>query len=400
MTEKVDILIIGAGIVGLSIAKALLEDNSKLTVVLIEKESELGYHASGRNSGVLHAGFYYSPNSLKARFCRDGNRALRELCREANIPVRDVGKVVVTRNDDEEAHLNQLYERGIQNGVKIELLNKKELKNIEPLAVTKENFIWSPTTGVSDPESIIQALASKVTDLGAKIIFGQSAQWGEGVSNIHTQAGHWSARHVVNASGAQADRIAKRYGFAQNLTMIPFMGVYRSIPESQLALRRLVYPVPNPLNPFLGVHFTISAHNLIKIGPTAIPLLNREQYSLLEKWNLGDVKESIIGISAMFKGSFHDMPALVQSEFPKLFASRLVSASADLVPSAKNIRGWKRMRPGIRAQLINRDSGQLINDFLVEGDKNSTHVLNAVSPGWTAAIPFGSYIAERVIAQM
>ena len=179
--------------------------------------------------------------------------------------------------------------------------------------------------------------------------------------------------------------------------MIPFMGVYRCVAESKLSLKRLVYPVPNPLNPFLGVHLTISVHGLIKIGPTAIPLLNREQYSLLEKWNLKDIRESIVGLNAIFHGNFHSIPALARSEFPKIFTSCLVSSASRLVPSIRELTNWEKMKPGIRAQLVDTKSGQLVNDFLVDGDENSTHVLNAVSPGWTAALPFGNFVAQRVL---
>lgn len=400
MEKRFDVLILGAGVVGLSVALALLEKNSNLSIALLEKEWDLGAHASGRNSGVLHAGFYYAPDSLKARFCKEGNQALRSICQEFKIPIREVGKVVVTKNPVEEDLLEKLFERGIQNGIKLELLNKKQLQTLEPLANTFKNFIWSPTTAVSDPEVIIRALASKVLNLGGHIIFGQKAHVDIESRQITTGTDQWVAKHIVNASGTQADRIAKSFGFGHGLTMIPFMGVYRCIPESDLPLQRLVYPVPNPLNPFLGVHLTISTHGLIKIGPTAIPLLNREQYSLLEKWNLPDIKESIIGLNAMFRGNYHSMPEMIRSEFPKLFSSRLIASAAELVPSLRATSGWQKMKPGIRAQLVDTKSGSLMNDFLVDGDQYSTHVLNAVSPGWTAALPFGGYIAKRVLSHL
>lgn len=397
MRRHPDIVIIGAGVIGLSIAISILNSNRNLQVAVLEKERTLGAHASGRNSGVLHAGFYYSADSLKARFCSEGNVALRALCREFNIPVREVGKVVVTTNALEEELLAQLYERGIRNGVKLELLEKRDLGTIEPLAVTQESFIWSPTTAVSDPESVLRALASKVTALGGTILFGQEAFITLNPNTIATKSVNWQPKHLINASGTQADRIAKCFGFGEGLTMIPFMGVYRCVAESKLSLKRLVYPVPNPLNPFLGVHLTISAYGLIKIGPTAIPLLNREQYSLLEKWNLKDIRESIVGLNAMFHGNFHSIPALARSEFPKIFTSRLVSSASRLVPSIRELTNWEKMKPGIRAQLVDTKSGQLVNDFLVDGDENSTHVLNAVSPGWTAALPFGNFVAQRVL---
>ena len=179
--------------------------------------------------------------------------------------------------------------------------------------------------------------------------------------------------------------------------MVPFMGVYRSTNKTALPLQRLVYPVPNPLNPFLGVHLTISAHDQVKIGPTAIPMLNREQYSLLEKWSTQDIRESLLGAYSMVKGNSHDFPEIVRSEFPKLFESRLVSGASKLVPEVKGVTEWKKMKPGIRSQLVELKTGKLVNDFVVEGDERATHVLNVVSPGWTAAIPFGKYVSDRVL---
>ena len=167
--KKCDVLIIGGGIIGLSIGIALLESKPSLKVIIAEKEKGLGFHASGRNSGVLHAGFYYSPNSLKAKFCREGNNELRKVAKKHGIPVRDVGKVVVARNADENVRLETLFERGVKNGVDIELKLAEELKTFEPLAVTCERFLWSPTTGVSDPKAINEALLKDFISLGGKI---------------------------------------------------------------------------------------------------------------------------------------------------------------------------------------------------------------------------------------
>jgi len=398
--RKVDVLIIGGGIIGLATAKSLLEINSNLKVVVLEKELDIGLHASGRNSGVLHAGFYYSPESLKAQFCREGNLELRALCRDFNIPVKEVGKVVVTKNLEEEVQLEMLYKRGVANGVLLELLPKKELTFFESLAITKENFIWSPTTAVSDPQKVISALAHKVRELGGEIILGETALLSPKSNEVKTETQLWSARHIVNASGSQSDRIARAHGFSKDFLMVPFMGVYRSVDAKKLPLQRLVYPVPNPLNPFLGVHFTLSSHDLVKIGPTAIPVLNREGYALMENWRLADVKDSLSGILSMLKGNLHDVPALARTEFPKLLTSKLLSEASEIVPKAAAVKGWKNMRPGIRAQLVNIKSGELVTDFLIEGDASSTHILNAVSPGWTAALPFGRYVADRVVKNL
>ena len=397
MHQKVDVIVIGAGVVGLSIAKSLLSSRNSISVLVLEKESGLGFHASGRNSGVIHAGFYYSPDSLKARFCREGNRDIKELCRLNNIPLKEVGKVVVTTTSEDERRLEDLFKRGLENGIQLELLDSKMLPRYEPLAKTKERFIWSPTTAVSDPRLFIELLANDVIRLGGKLKFNESIQVDANNLHVTTPSGKYVAQHIVNAAGGQADRIAKLFNFSLGLTMVPFMGVYRNTSSAVLPLKRLVYPVPNPINPFLGVHLTLSVHGLVKIGPTAIPMLNREQYSLAQKWNLRDMLESLRGAYSIVKGNSHDFPKLVRSEFPKLFESKLVAEASRLVPSVKIVPEWSRYKPGIRSQLVEIKSGQLITDFVVEGDAKSTHVLNVVSPGWTAAIPFGKYISDRVL---
>ena len=397
MYEKVDVVVIGAGVVGLSIAKSILSASAGISVTILEKEGGLGFHASGRNSGVVHAGFYYSPDSLKAKFCLEGNRAIREMCKKYDIPLKEVGKVVVTTSLEDELRLEKLFERGLENGVPLELLESKDLANFEPLARTRDRFIWSPTTAVSDPMHLINCLANEVVRLGGRLKFHQKIEIDPINQLIKSTNGNYAVKHIVNAAGSQADRIAKIFDFGLGLTMVPFMGVYRSTNKTALPLQRLVYPVPNPLNPFLGVHLTISVHDQVKIGPTAIPMLNREQYSLLEKWSAQDIRESLLGAYSMFKGNAHDFPEIVRSEFPKLFESRLVSGASKLVPEVKGVTEWEKMKPGIRSQLVELKTGKLVNDFVVEGDGRATHVLNVVSPGWTAAIPFGKYVSDRVL---
>ncbi len=396
MSFKGEVVVIGAGVVGLAIAKSLLESKKGITVTVIEKESEIGMHSSGRNSGVLHAGFYYSPDSLKAKFCRDGNRQLRLHCDEFHLPIREFGKVVVSRNHEEDLHLEKLFNRGIENGVKLELLDKKELAEIEPLAKTYRRFIWSPTTAVADPVRVLATLKEKVERLGGKIVFNSKYE----SQFTNSKLVENQAIHVINASGSQADRIAKAFGFGKQFVMVPFMGLYRYVSPEKFPLKRLVYPVPNPRNPFLGVHFTITESGKVKIGPTAIPLLNREQYSLFENWNITDIRESIEGMHSMYKGNAHDIQKLIRSEIPKFSKSKLIRDAATLVPIASQISGWQKMKPGIRAQLVNIENGELATDFIVEGDSRSTHILNAVSPGWTAALPFGEYIADRVLSSL
>ena len=397
-TTNCDVLILGAGIVGLSIGIALLEAKPQLRVVVVEKEAKLGNHASGRNSGVLHAGFYYSPDSLKAKFCRDGNRQLRLIAKKYEIPVDDVGKVVVTRNEEENSRLNLLFERGVANGVDLEILDESLLSKFEPLARTNSRFIWSPSTAVSDPKSIIAAISREFTSMGGDIHYGVELKLIEKSGEIIEQSNRYKAKRVVNAAGAQADRISRAINVGTEFAMLPFMGTYRVTNRENLPLRRLVYPVPHPLNPFLGVHFTVAPNGLVKIGPTAIPLLGREQYSPFSGWSVSDLGQALKGTRALTQGQVHDFGSIIKSEWPKVFLRNLVRESSLLVPSSGAVLKWSRKPPGIRAQLVHLPTGRLEQDFVVKPHLNSIHVLNAVSPGWTSAIPFGKWIVEEFLA--
>jgi L-2-hydroxyglutarate oxidase LhgO len=283
--QKCDVLIIGGGVVGLSVGIALLNSKPSLKVIVAEKEKSLGLHASGRNSGVLHAGFYYSPDSLKARFCKDGNAELRKVAKKHGIQIRDTGKVVVALNDAEDSRLDLLFERGQRNGVELEILEESKLKDFEPLAITHNRFLWSPKTGISDPRAINQALMKDFISLGGVIEFDTTVNLVEKNGEVIDSSLNYIASHFVNSAGAQSDRIARSLGIGLEYAMLPFMGVYRATEEVNLPLQRLVYPVPHLINPFLGVHFTLTHDRKIKIGPTAIPVFGREQYSFAQGWS-------------------------------------------------------------------------------------------------------------------
>ena len=389
-----DYLIIGAGAIGVATGIALLEENPRLKILIAEKELEIGKHASGRNSGVIHAGFYYSPDSLKAKFCKEGNAELKKLAMKHNIPVKQIGKVVVVRNELESQRLGELFNRGVKNGIEIELLEAKYLKDFEPLAVTFEQFIWSPSTAVSDPISILKAMKSEFESRGGKIVTGFKVSLKKHNSELIDASGNFSAKYFINAAGAQSDRIARNVGVGLDYAMVPFMGVYRVTNETNLPLRTLVYPVPHPINPFLGVHFTLTTDGKIKIGPTAIPTIGREQYSLTSGWSLSDLYQTIVGAGSLIKGNAHSMTDMIRSEMPKLFESIIVKESKQLVPLAGTVKKWSKRPPGIRAQLVHIPTGKLEQDFKVVKFLNSVHILNAVSPGWTCSVPFGRYVAE------
>jgi L-2-hydroxyglutarate oxidase LhgO len=397
MPNKCDVLIIGAGVVGLSTGIALLHSRPSLKVAIADKEKDIGLHASGRNSGVIHAGFYYSPDSLKAKFCREGNFELRKLAKKYGIPVKDVGKVVVTQNSDEDSRLDTLFDRGIANGVELEIHPAAKLKEFEPLAITHNRFMWSPNTGISDSLAIVKAMRDEFLSLGGEIYFGSKVNLTQSNEEIRDAGNQFTFKHVVNAAGAQADRISRSVGVGSEYAMLPFMGVYRATSENNLPLQRLVYPVPHPINPFLGVHFTLTIDGKVKIGPTAIPIAGREQYSFTEGWSGSDITQALKGMRSLITGNSHDFGAILKSEWPKIIQKMLVNESTKLVPSAADVRDWQRKPPGIRAQLVHLPTGKLEQDFIVTKRFNAIHILNAVSPGWTSAISVGSYVCNDYI---
>jgi L-2-hydroxyglutarate oxidase len=394
--SKWDITIIGAGVVGLSIGNALLESKPNLRVLIVEKEPKLGLHASGRNSGVIHAGFYYSPESLKAKFCRDGNRELRKLCERNSIPILETGKVVVTQNLEEEMRLEILFERGIENGVELEIHDSEKLNLFEPQAVTLNRFLWSPTTAVSDPHAVLLAMSKEFEAKGGKIEYGKNITLIENGDEIFIEDFDCAAHFYINASGAQSDRISRAIGVGLEYAMLPFMGVYRATTNELFGLKTLVYPVPHPVNPFLGVHFTLTTDGKVKIGPTAIPISGREQYSLGTGWSVSDIYQALKGAKSLVLGDSHDVLEIVRSEWPKMLEKEIVKQAGQLVPNVMHLTNWQKKPPGIRSQLVHLPTGKLEQDFKVISKSNSLHVLNAVSPGWTCSIPFGRYVADFV----
>lgn len=389
-----DVAVIGGGIVGLAIADELLRVHPDMDVEVHEKEVSLAQHASGRNSGVLHAGFYYSPDSMKARLTRVGNALLREFCAERGVPVRDTGKVVVTRSHDELPRLHDLHQRGIANGVELELVDEAQLRELEPLARTSGLALWSPTTGSADPVAVVEQLAARVRERGGRVVLGSSVTTAAPGWITTSREGRRSVGHVVNAAGLHADTVARWFGVGDEYRMLPFKGLYwyGSWPAGRL--RRHVYPVPDPRNPFLGVHLTVAVNGRAKIGPTAIPVLSREAYSGLSDLSVADASSIVRTLPRFLTSPHHDARTLVSSELPKHLRTRLVREAAELVPSVRPADFRVKGRPGIRAQLFDVRRNRLEMDFVVREGPRSLHVLNAVSPGWTTALAMARDIVQ------
>lgn len=394
-----DFLIIGGGVIGLSIAREIKRRRPSASVTLIEKEADCGQHASGRNSGVLHAGFYYSANSLKARFCKEGNWAMQDYCNSRNIPINRCGKLVVATKESEIEGLHELYRRGQSNGVPLTLLTAKEAQEIEPRAKTLSHALYSPTTASVNPALVLRAMAEDAKNEGITL-HTHTAYLKRTSDGILTTRGPLSAHFVVNAAGLYADRIALDFGFSKNYRILPFKGLYLYSSEPPGTLRTHIYPVPDLKYPFLGVHFTLTDQGAIKIGPTAIPALWREQYKGLSRFSAPEFLEIALRQTRLLFSSPFDFKKLAFHELQKYLGSKMVALAQDLAlgVNPSHYRTWGKS--GIRAQLLNTKTSTLENDFVIEGDDRSLHILNAVSPAFTASLPFARFAVDGIPASL
>ncbi len=393
-SESCDYLVIGAGIIGLAVARELNQRYPAANITMIDKESDVASHSSGRNSGVLHAGFYYSADSLKAKLTRDGNAALRKYCQENRLRINECHKVVVAQTRDEIPDLYELEKRGKANGVDVRIISEHELAEIDPNARTCQRALYSPATATVDPVEVSQRLKKELIKKGVRICFVESYVKRISTNKIQTSKRVIEAKRLINAAGLYADRIARDFGYSQHYTILPFKGAYLKYCGSDKPVRTNIYPVPNLKNPFLGVHFTITVDGAIKIGPTAIPAFWRENYSGAAGFNASEMLEIIAHQAQLFALNSFGFRDLAFEEVQKYNRSYFAGLAAQLVKSidVKGFREWTR--PGIRAQLLDTRTRKLVMDFVVEGDKWSTHILNAVSPGFTCSFPFAKMIVD------
>ncbi len=394
MTES-DFLVIGGGVIGLSIARELKRIYPDSSVGLIEKEAECGMHASGRNSGVLHAGFYYSSDSLKAMFTRAGNERMTAYCRSKNIHMNNCGKLVVARNEAELAGLDELMRRATANGIELHRITEKEAREIEPRVKTFGSALFSPTTSTVDPSHVVKAMEHDAASEGVKVQRGVKYTGLSG-SDVRTSAGTYRAAYYVNASGLYADRIAMDFGFSADYRLLPFKGLYLYSDEPPGSLRTNVYPVPDLRNPFLGVHFTVTSEGKNKIGPTAIPAFWREHYEGVSNFSASELVEIVAREIDLLISSEFEFGRLAVDEVRKYSRRHLVKLSNALVDGVKEENFTRWGKPGIRAQLVNIRKKKLEMDFVLQGDRRSMHVLNAVSPAFTCAMPFAEHVCQVI----
>jgi L-2-hydroxyglutarate oxidase LhgO len=395
-----DVLVVGGGVVGLALALELARRRPGARIVVLEKEASVGAHASGRNSGVLHAGFYYAADSLKAQLTREGNRRLAAWCDEHGVPIRRTGKLVVARSEAELPRLEELLARGRANGVPVELCTDEEARRIEPRVRTAGRALFSPTTAVVDPLAVMRSLALACRRAGVTLATG-TAWLGALGRRARTSRGTIEPGYLVNAAGLHADRVARAYGFGAEYRVVPFKGLYLHGNERAGRLATHVYPVPDAEMPFLGVHFTVAVDGHVKIGPTALPALWLENYGALGRrgffagFSLGELARVLVRDARLLLAD----PAVRRHAWRELAKSSrraLVRHAAALVRGTLPEHFDRWGASGIRAQLYDARRGRLVMDFLYEGDDRSMHVLNAISPAFTCALSFAEHLADAI----
>ena len=378
-----DYLIVGAGVIGMTIAYELVKRDPNLSIAILEKEHDVAEHASGRNSGVLHSGFYYSAESLKAKFTVDGNRKMRLFCADNNIFINDTKKIVVAKDKSELEGLYELQRRAKINGVNTTILDEIEVKKIDSNIKTYKKALYSPTTASVDPKEVCFKLKDVLKELGIEFYFNKSFE----NSNLKYS-------YLINSAGAYADKIAKKFGLAKNYTMLPFKGIYLKYKSNKTDIKTNIYPVPNLANPFLGVHYTITVDGSIKIGPTAIPAFWRENYNGMNNFNLYELIEILYYASKLFILNSFNFRDLAISEMKNYNSKVFIKKAKDMVYKIGD--DFKPIPAGIRSQLLDTTTNELIQDFVVEHTDSSTHILNAVSPAFTCSFAFAEFIVDEI----
>lgn len=393
---KCDFLVIGAGVIGVSIARELRRRH-RATVVVIEKETSAGQHASGRNSGVLHAGVYYKAGTLKARLCIEGNRRMREYCRMKEIPLNENGKVIVARTAAELPALRELHARSLANGVRVDLVDEQALKEIEPCAKTVGQALYVKDTAVVNPQRVMAAIVADAIEEGVAFQLNCAWQSREGADCVRTSQGQIAYGHLVNCAGLFADRIAHAFDVGLHYRILPFRGqYYRLRPESKVQVRGNIYPVPDLRNPFLGVHFTRRPEGDVTVGPSALPLLGREQYRGLAGANASDGLAMVKYLLRLFGRNRDHFRSIALGELAKISRTGFCREAEGLAVGFEPRDLLTSKEPGIRAQLVDTRTAELLSDFVIEPGLRSTHVLNAVSPAFTASAPFAEYVVDMI----
>ncbi|MBI6955459.1 L-2-hydroxyglutarate oxidase [Pseudomonas sp. B21-023] len=391
-----DYCIIGGGIVGLATAMALLTRRPGASLLILEKEASLGRHQTGHNSGVIHAGIYYAPGSLKADLCKRGAQATKDFCAEHGIAFEVCGKLLVASNDLEVQRMQALYERSQQNGLKVERLDAGALREREPNIVGK-GALFLDATGIVDYQQVCDAMAKVIRQAGGEVHLSTAVRAIQEHADhvaVSTDGNTWRARQLVACAGLQSDRLARLAGVQIDHQIIPFRGEYYRLPPSKNQIvNHLIYPIPDPELPFLGVHLTRMIDGSVTVGPNAVLGFGRENYRKFSV-NWRDVAE-YAGFPGFWKTIWNNLGSGTTEMKNSLFKRGYLEQCRKYCPSLE-VEDLLPYEAGIRAQAVMRD-GTLVHDFLFAETPRMVHVCNAPSPAATSAIPIGQMIAEKIL---
>ena len=396
-SQTYDVAIVGGGIIGLSTAMQLLERSPRLNVAVVEKEPELAQHQTGHNSGVIHSGIYYRPGSWKSRFCVGGKHRLIEFCNQNEIEFEECGKVIVATREDELGRLQDLYERGVANGVPdLEIVEPERLAEIEP-HTSGIRALWAPHTGIIDYVQVARAYAGKTQDAGGDIFTGtavQAVRLGGDVNALETTRGTVLAHHIINCGGLYADRLARMMGEETDVRIIPFRGEYYKLKDqSERLVKGLIYPVPDPRFPFLGVHYTRSIHGYVEAGPNAVMAWAREGYRKSDI-SIGETAGALT-FPGFWKMTAKHWRTGIQEMHRSYRKSVFVNDLRKLIPEIQ-AGDLEPGGSGVRAQAVS-SAGALLDDFHILRGQRALHVLNAPSPGATSSLAIGEYLTDMAV---
>ncbi len=395
-----DVVIIGGGMVGLCLANQIIERKAGRNICIIDKENKLGLHSSGRNSGVLHAGIYYKPKTIKAQVCISGSLRLKEWIKERKLPINNCGKLIVPQSENLDSQLDELILRGRANGAKVELITEKEIYKFCPDAnSTTGRAIWSENTSVVNPKIILYELERELIQKGVTILKGGKAlKFYPDKKSISLKSSEISYGHLINCAGLEAAQIAHKFNVGRNFYIIPFKGIYWQIKKSSsIKISTNVYPVPDLNMPFLGVHFTPDANpnNEVSIGPTATFAFGRENYKgfkgievLRSIRNIKTISQLYYSNNGGFRGYIHNqslqnIPLIMIKEAKKIIPKITLN---QIEPSKK---------VGIRSQLYNSTKNRFEDDFICKNGFHSTHLMNAISPAFTSSFSLADLIIDN-----
>lgn len=402
MTNKIyDFVILGAGMVGLTIALEIKRRYPDQSVLVLEKESEVGKHSSGRNSGVLHSGIYYPPNTLKAKVCNQGAKELAQYCEEKGLPLAKIGKLLVTTRVEDAAQFEILVERAAANNIEVVRLDEKQLKEMEPEARSATGeALFVAQTSVIDPLAVLKSVLADALDAGVELRYAAPITAVDVVGRVLRGEGFAvNYGHVINAAGLHADKVAHLFGVGDRYTLLPFKGIYWKLrSNSGIQVRHLIYPVPDLRVPFLGVHTTTNIAGDTYLGPTAVPAFGRENYAGLQDVTVPELARIAGLLTQQFVKGRDGFRRLAWQEGRRYFKRWFVEAAQAILPRLRSGDLVSTSKVGIRAQMLDRVSGRLVNDFLVERGKHSTHVLNAISPAFTSSFPFARFIVDTYLS--